>query len=109
MISERYIYKDIDDEVYEFKTQIAKRELVKAPKVRSWQSMGFTDEELDQIRAAAAKEVQADDYEYLEKELWQAIGELLEEAEANIHNELGVVNDLENEYVRTEQVEKPIV
>ena len=101
-------YPNIDNEVYDFKTQIAERELLKAPKVGSWQSMGFTNEELDQIRAAA-KEVQADDYEYLEEELWQAIRELFENAEANTNDKLDVVNVIEDEEVRTEQAEKPVV
>ena len=57
--------------------------------------MGITDEYLDQIRAAA-KEVQPDDYEYLEEELWQSIRELFENAEANTNDELGVVNVLED-------------
>ena len=71
--------------------------------------MGFTNEELDRIRAAA-KEVQADDDdEYLEEELWQAIRELFENAEANTNDELGVVNVLEDEEVMTEPAEKPVV
>ena len=51
--TERCIYNDMDDEVYDMKKQIAKRELLKAPKVGSWQSVGITNEDWDQIRAAA--------------------------------------------------------
>ena len=65
--TERCIYNDIDDEIYDLKTQIAERELLKAPKVGSWQSVGITNEYLDQIRAAA-KEVQAFEDDYLEEE-----------------------------------------
>ena len=49
--------------------------------------MGFTNKELDQI-SAAAKEVQAIEDEYLEKESWQAIRELFENAETNTKNML---------------------
>ena len=45
---------------------------MKYPKVNSWQSMGFTNKELNQIRAAA-KEVQAVEDDYLEEESWQAV------------------------------------
>ena len=37
------VYNDIDDKVYDLKRHIAERELLKAPKFRTWQSMGITN------------------------------------------------------------------
>ena len=51
------VYNDKDDNVYDLKKQIAKRELLKGPKFGTWQSMGITNEDWDQI-IASAKEVQ---------------------------------------------------
>ena len=58
---------------------------------------------------AAANEVQPDDHEYLVKESWQPIEELVENAEANTNDELHAVNKLENGEECTEQAVKQIV
>ena len=70
--------------------------------------MGITNEHWDRIRAAA-KEVQPDDHEYLERELWQSIRELFENAEAGANDELGIANQLEDKKGSTVQYEKPII
>ena len=67
--------------------------------------MGITNEDWDQIRAAA-KEVQPDDHEYLEEELWQSIRVLFENAEASTNDELGVV--IESEYGRNNSSDQNI-
>ena len=54
-----------------------------------------TNEDWVQTRAAA-NEVQPDDHEYLEKESWQPIEELFENAEADTNDELHAINKLEN-------------
>ena len=84
-ITERNIYNYIDNMIYKVKTQIAGREILKYPKLSSWHLMGFTNKELEQIKAAA-EEVQASEDEYLEEESWQAIKNLFKNAEANTND-----------------------
>ena len=61
------VYSDIDDKVQELKKQITKRELLKAPKFEAWRPMGLTDEDWDQIMAAAEEVQHTDDHKYLEQ------------------------------------------
>ena len=79
-----------------------------APTDKETYSSYITKEHWVQIRTAA-KEVQPDDHEYLEKESRQPIEELIENAETDTNNELHEVNKLENEEECTEQAVKQIV
>ena len=51
------VYQEIDDKVQDLKKQIIKRRILEAPKFGSWQEMGVTDKQWNQL-IAAAEEVQ---------------------------------------------------
>ena len=93
------VYSDIDDKVQELKKQITKRELLKAPKFEAWRPMGLTDEDWDQIMAAAEEVQHTDDHKCLEQGEHNENGESFEDTEVGVDDELVELSnsDIENE------------
>ena len=60
-------YQEIDDKVQDLKKQIIKRRILEARKFGSWQEMGVTDREWNQIIAAAEEVQDTGDHRNLEQ------------------------------------------